>query len=753
MPFMTKWLTSYFAGQNFAWQHFARQHFSGHWPAWLLAIGAVLLFGYRFGFGIVDPGQAEWLLSRQDPATTYISWLFYRSEPWSFPLGQVNGYLAPIGTTVGMTDSLPLLAVPGKALRFLLPENFQYFGMWVLVNYILQALVGYLIVSRFTEHHWLRFIGALFFLFSPIFLIKENHTALSAHWLLLVALWLYLALPGTCNARWFAGRWGVLLAVVCAVHPYLAAMVLALGWAALLRAWWYFRRLSWWQTAGLAGAAPVLMLLVWSLLGYQLGGNLSSEVEDVWGATALNLNGFVNPLNTSRLLPELPVAYVNKFEGYAYLGLGLLVALTLGAVLILFMRVGGDRKRRDNNFSRWSHWPLLGILVLLGLFALRDSPAWGERVLFHYELPGRLQTPVNSFRAAGRFAWPIVYATLTAVLALTARSLNLNRMTPRWQRTILAGLGACCCLQVVDISGILDLRDIYRNLHWESRLRSSQWDIALAEVDRILTYPPFVMSTNFELDFKDLGLLAWQHGLPTSAGYAARLPRDAVVENVAALQEQMLGGQADPRAIYILRTSYFAEKYPGMSQDFLATDLDGFKVCVPKSAAWRPEKVYLVRPVELVEYLRQVGGNTVVFAVKGGYSLQPAARAFLARIGAPLAGYELGGAFVVLIHRGQVLFEQVLGDVIFETSAVAGQTVGPLSLCRELVIMAADEQAGDLVSIEVGGRACSLNTRGLNAVVLNENQDVLEVASFHRDNRDNVGYAYALVPISLLEGR
>jgi hypothetical protein len=299
---------------------------------------------------------------------------------------------------------------------------------------------------------------------------------------------------------------------------------------------------------------------------------------------------------------------------------------------------------------------------------------------------------------------------------------------------------------VADVSGVLDQRGVYQELRWESRLRSPAWEEALADVDRILTYPPFVMSTNFELDFKDLSLLARRHGLATSAGYAARLPRDAVTENIASLHEQMFAGRADPRAIYILRTSYFAEKYPDMRDDFVATDLDGYKVCVPMAASWRPAQTYRVRPVALAEYLRQVEGFTVILAVKGGYELQPAARETLARSGAPLAGYRPGDAFVVLMHRGRSLLDQALGDGVFESGAAAGDVVGPLRLQRDLIITAAGDRAGGRVLIEVGGRPTSFNTRGLNVVVLNEVQEVVEVASFPAEDVGNAGHAFVLVP-------
>ena len=81
-----------------------------------------------YGFQTLNPYNIDWLMSAlHDWGTHYLGWHFFKNEPWQFPLGNISNYFAPLGTNVGFTDSIPLLAIFFKLFSAILPENFQYF--------------------------------------------------------------------------------------------------------------------------------------------------------------------------------------------------------------------------------------------------------------------------------------------------------------------------------------------------------------------------------------------------------------------------------------------------------------------------------------------------------------------------------------------------------------------------------------------------------------------------------------------------
>jgi len=127
----------------------------------LVVAGFVIAF-YLFGWEILNPKNISWLMAETDGAQYYLGWLFFRNEPWTFPLGLIQSYFAPIGTSIGLTDSLPLLAFPFKLVSGILPRDFQYFGIWIYVSYILQAVFAYLLMGTVCENRSIRLISALF---------------------------------------------------------------------------------------------------------------------------------------------------------------------------------------------------------------------------------------------------------------------------------------------------------------------------------------------------------------------------------------------------------------------------------------------------------------------------------------------------------------------------------------------------------------------------------------------------------------
>ena len=131
-----------------------------------------------------------------------------------------------MGNGIIFSDSNPLLAFVFKPFNAWLPETFQYFGLWLLACFILQAWFGWKLVGLLTPSLWIRLLGTGLLVFSPpMFLRMGGHLSLSGHFLILAALYLAL-MPGLQKRRL---AWGGLLAATALVHAYLLAMV-ALIW-------------------------------------------------------------------------------------------------------------------------------------------------------------------------------------------------------------------------------------------------------------------------------------------------------------------------------------------------------------------------------------------------------------------------------------------------------------------------------------------------------------------------------------------
>ena len=68
-----------------------------------------LAFSSSLGLEVIDPRAYDWLL-RDDWRIHFLGWHLFRAGPWELPLGATPLLRAPVGSSVGLTDSIPILA-------------------------------------------------------------------------------------------------------------------------------------------------------------------------------------------------------------------------------------------------------------------------------------------------------------------------------------------------------------------------------------------------------------------------------------------------------------------------------------------------------------------------------------------------------------------------------------------------------------------------------------------------------------------
>ncbi len=330
------------------------------------ALMGLLTFLALYGPAALDPTRIRWLI-RDDFSQHLLGWFFFRNTPLGLPLGAIPGYVHPLGTTLGYTDSIPWAGLLLRPLSGLLPADFQYIGPWLCLCLMLQGAVAAWVARRLgatTPLQWLT--GALLVL-SPALLARMGmaHEALCAHWALVLLVGLnLLPQPDARDARRALGVALALCVFAAGVHPVIAAMVLPLALALCVRTA-LEGQLGWRGPALIAAASVACVLGLFYAFGYlgtgaPVGGN-------TFGDYSADLATFINPsgyrdVRWSRFLPALP-RNEGQYEGFAYLGLGCLFALRVGLVL-------AGRRARDVV----RHWrrllPVALVALGLGISAL-----------------------------------------------------------------------------------------------------------------------------------------------------------------------------------------------------------------------------------------------------------------------------------------------------------------------------------------------------------------------------------------------
>ncbi|HWZ91543.1 MAG TPA: DUF6311 domain-containing protein, partial [Polyangiaceae bacterium] len=182
----------------------------------------VIAFFVVTGGRMLAPRNIAWL-SKGDPATYYLGWHFFRNTPWGFPLGVNPRYGAELSSSLAFVDNIALFALPFKAIGRWLPPAFQYFGIWTLCCFVLQAWFAWLLVGLVTKVPLARAAGMGFFVLAPPFLWRlQGHYQMEGQWLLLASL--YVCFGPRRLAR--GPSWPILAFTVSLVHSYMTAMVL-----------------------------------------------------------------------------------------------------------------------------------------------------------------------------------------------------------------------------------------------------------------------------------------------------------------------------------------------------------------------------------------------------------------------------------------------------------------------------------------------------------------------------------------------
>jgi hypothetical protein len=503
-------------------------------------LGATI-FLWLFGVRALDPANIGWLM-HGDPAQHYLGWQFFRGESWHWPPGRIEKFGAPVGTGIVFTDSIPLLAFLFKPFAPWLPAEFQYFGAWIFICYVLAAVFGWRLMVHATPHVRLQALGTLFFLMSPAMLLRAyGHESLMAHWLLLAGLDRY-ANP------WRGGAWLALLLVAVLVHPYLFLMTLALAAAALIRALMLEKAGT--RLLGQAAFGTIVLLMVMWGAGYFIAAPRQLAAEG-YGHYSANLLSYADPMDWhgflysygrdtagkyewSQFLKPRGQATIGQYEGFAYLGLGVLILAAYAFAHLLAQ----PRCWRAQQF--WL--PLLAVCIALFAAALSHKITLGSRVLVEIPWPPNILKALSVFRASGRFVWPLYYLLLWAVLAAIVRYCSLR----------LASI-----LLIIGITlQFADLREKFAEFHhefrhqptWQTPLKDPLWEQAALRYRNFSVVPP-----QLEGDaYIPLAHLAALHGVRIDVGYVARPDNAALKAYVDKQSTEVAEGRLRSDTLYIL---------------------------------------------------------------------------------------------------------------------------------------------------------------------------------------------------------
>lgn len=433
--------------------------------ALLGGIAFVLIYGVK----ILNPLYTDWLLTGGDPSQHYLGWEFFRRSDWYFPLGLTDQLAYPLKTSVIYTDSIPIFAVFFKLFRSILPQQFQYFGIWGLLCFVLQGYYAAKILGERSSSKTVILAGSIFFIVSPIMVFRMYyHTALAAHWLILLAIYFYFKHEKEYRDIFKpVMQWGILGILIGSIHLYFVPMCGAILLGYILCSIWKERKIRIRFFYPGISFSVGLFLTVYLLGGFSSGADTGTNNL---GLFSFNLNAFLNPMSYSTLLKntslwDWPFYTQGQYEGFSYLGMGIILLCACGIVLMI-----------RNIFRRRkpSVYQIMTVLMSAGLIVMAASPTitWNDKLLLQLPYSSTIYKYWGIFGSCGRMAWPVVYFLM--IFGIT----SIGNM--KWKRKEISNviIILACLVQVIDLSGQLYKRheNYSKKVVYQSPLAGTVWD-------------------------------------------------------------------------------------------------------------------------------------------------------------------------------------------------------------------------------------------------------------------------------------
>jgi len=533
----------------------------------------IACFAIVCGFNSINPVNEQWLFGGGDATQHYLGWLFFRNSPWTWPPGLNLSYGIGLNNSIVFTDSIPLLAIPFKALSSILPATFQYLGLWALLCFILQAWFSWKLVSLFTKDLWICSICTGLFIFSvPMLSLFPENPALGSLFLILAALYLSLKKSN----KYSTWPWFWLLLSASLIHFYLFVLVGVIWVANLLDGMLIGKHISFAQTLRAMFLCIPSVLLATYLAGYF---TISSIGAFGYGMFKVNLLGLFNPAGWSSFVKTIYVKPHWWAEEPVYFGLG-------GLILIVTILIKGKKSFNLIKQAFSNHFFLSITLIALALFSVSNNIGVGPYE-FTFPISEKMAAIASILRNSGRMFIPAFYALLLLVCYLIIKQFS--------RKSTLLILASCLALQIIDLSvGWLDVRQRMTSNgpfpYSKLPLENTFWNQAAKQYKNIMLIPsrfnmqPDFMARFLSNEWRVFGRFASMNHLGTNAVYLARYDEPKSLELNRQYLNELNTNSLAVENLYIVAAEEIntAACTNLRSQSDLFAKIDGFYVYAPR---------------------------------------------------------------------------------------------------------------------------------------------------------------------------
>ncbi|MBR6403563.1 MAG: hypothetical protein IKS48_09300 [Eubacterium sp.] len=542
------------------------------------AIIGAIFFVLIYGVKILDITYDDWLYRHEfDLTQHYLGWRLYRESSWHFPLGLCDTSMYPNLTSVIYTDSIPLFALFFKILSPILPKQFQYFGLFGIISFMLQGGVSKIILRKHIEKEWVRNVGVIFFVGCIAFIQRMFwETALSSHFLILLAIALFIYRKDIKSKKNNIILWCCLGALTVSIHIYLYGMISVMFAGFVLLE--FLENVKDIKRALLTAIFQLMLYLLITVSIFSLFGGFYGTVnlyDPGSGILYASITALMESKGYSLFFPDGTYSDF-QLESLCYLGIAM-------GILVILSFIGVSQNTKDIIRNRRNE-VIVGLVLFFLFFLFSISPVWflGDRYLFTINIfPSFIvHNSWGIFRACGRFMWPIMYFLM--YLAVTRSQYILKQLYP-------ITLVILACLQMIEFSGSYkNIHDSFVSFEYLTCPADAfyQYDISqYKHIQLMKCYTNLDYYSDLTCYYEMVGYarLATDKGLTLSNFNFARNYSDIVQAQIDRSYDQLRAGQPDKDTLYVFpKDMYLNDNLSGKFDNVYEFDLGYDIVLVSK---------------------------------------------------------------------------------------------------------------------------------------------------------------------------
>ena len=524
-----------------------------------------LWFVYFTGGKFVNPFYIDWIFP-SDTETHWLGWQFYKNQSiFNFPIFKNTDYGLELGSSLVLNDSLAIMAIIFKPFSQFIPFEFQYFGIWTYICFILQGIVAMKIFSNFTDDLVAIVLCGLLFTMLPPFLWRlHGHFGLLGHWLILFAFLLYLT-----SKELSLKYWTILIIISLLINAYISAMLIGIFIAdlvkyKLLSSNYDIKKLTIIFSKFLVSLLLALLTFGYFMIGKGAGGK-------GFGKFNANLNSFFDPDQIWSITINNLSTPESGYEGFAFPGIGIFLAIVIALLTILF------KNPKNKSLNLRAYYPIIVVSLVAYFFALSNNITLGQNIIYTYQVPDLFTFLTKTFRSSGRFVWILFYLIILGSLIFIFKSYT--------KRTLRIILILIVSLQFIDLheakkyfSTKFNNPTVYngRSLKWASPMKDPFWELIGKNYKQI----NYVYTKNRPKDYFPISHFAAKNNMKINTGYFSRISKAGAKLVNQELRQAILNKKLNSASIYFIYDNelwlYINKNYK--SSNFIIKELDNFKI-------------------------------------------------------------------------------------------------------------------------------------------------------------------------------